>query len=70
MSKKLTVKVPTVYMDGGLIQGMEGFKPGTRLDVIDYDLGDMPDENELCNCKAGDGEHYHNKITIDKSGQF
>ena len=67
----LKVTVPTVYLDGGLVQGLEGFPEGTRIDVIDYDAQEFGStDDETCKCEAGDGEHWHTEITVGADGRW
>lgn len=67
---EIVVKVPTIYMDGGLIQGVEGFPAGFRFDVVDYDAQEYgSDDAGVCHCKAGEGQHYHSERKTDKAGR-
>lgn len=68
MAKELIVKVPTIYMDGGVIQGVEKFPPNSAFDIIDYDTQDS-DPADLCDCLAGSEPHHHSKRVTDGHGR-
>jgi hypothetical protein len=68
--KTYKVKYPTVYLQGGLLSGGEGFNSliGYRFDIVDYDIDD--DDPKVCRCKAADDIHGHMTVVIDEHGKF